>query len=499
MSTVLVVGGGTVGLSAAVFLSHHGVDVHLVECASGPQVHPRATGVGFRTMELFREVGLDGAVDAVAVDMAGSNLGKVTARTLAEADLPGRPPGPTRARLTADMTYTPVTLRGTCPQSRLDAVLLPAARDRGARVEYGVGLASFEQDADGVTAVLSDGRTVRADYLVAADGARSGVRAALGIGASGPGELGEPMTNTLFRADLTALLGGHSFATCTLTHPDATGMLVTVDGATEWCLHTAGDSAPRADLIRIALGVDDLELEIVSALPWRMRGLVADRFTAGRVFLVGDAAHAVPPLGAFGMNTGVADAHNLAWKLALVLRGEAAPALLDSYDAERRPVALVTLEQAVLRLADPALHWDRGPGGAAGRARVGALNAPVVHAGYRYASGAVIDPRPALPSTEDVALDLDGAPGSRVPHAWIADGVSTLDLVGSRFTVLTADDAWLDAADRAGVAAHAVDLPQIPARGALLVRPDGFVGWRAGDTPDRLAPALAALLGYASA
>ncbi|WP_441248705.1 FAD-dependent monooxygenase [Kitasatospora sp. McL0602] len=498
-SEVLIVGGGTVGLSAAVFLAHHGVRVHLVESAAGPQLHPRATGVGMRTVELLREVGLDRAVNEAAVDMAASTLGKISTETLAAAALPALPVQPAGVGPATQPAFTPAALRGTCPQNRLDAVLLSAARERGARVEYGTELLSFEQDAQGVTARLGDGRTIRSQYLVAADGVRSQVRSALGIASSGPGNLGEVMTNTLFRADLRELTGPHGFVACQITHPQAPGMLVTIDGAKEWVLHTGPDHRPTPDFIRTALGAPDLDVEILSSLPWRVRALVADRFADGRVFLVGDAAHAIPPLGAFGMNTGIADAHNLAWKLAFVLRGQAGPALLDSYAAERRPVAQLAMEQSVLRLADPSLHWERGPQGAEARAKVGAVNAPIVHLGYRYSSAAVIEASPELPSTEDVSLALDGSAGSRMPHAWVADGVSTLDLIASRFTLFTAEGGagadWIVAAERLGLAAHGVDLPQLPPGGALLVRPDGFVGWRAArGQAQQLPAALAALL-----
>ena len=538
---VLIAGGGTVGLSAALFLAHQGVSTLLVEHQNGPSIHPRATGVGPRTVEFFREVGIEDAVNAAAIDMSTGSLGKISAETLAQADLASASAtAPPQERQVAGPfdTVSPCRLRGTCPQDRLDPVLLAEAYRRGVAVHYSTRLVSFEQDNDGVTATLEGpaGRwIVRADYLVAADGVRSGVREALGIGMSGPGELGQPMINILFRADLSAYTKGATFVNCNITNPDARGMLMTVDGVKDWIFHTVydPDAGETADdftaarcraLIRAAIGDAELAVEVRSVLPWRVRGLLADRFADGRVFLAGDAAHIVPPIGAFGLNTGIADAHNLAWKLATVLRSHASPILLDSYEAERRPVAALTLEQAMLRLADPWLHWGSGPQAAAARAAAGVVHGPVVHLGYRYDSGAMIDAQPELPSTENVGLNLDGAPGSRLPHTRIEqDGqaLSTLDLVRSRFTLLTGSggDLWLQAAqyvsDRLGVklVAHKIapeasvvdregKWPRIAGLaedGAVLVRPDQFVAWRKAtlsDHPaDDLAQAFTRLLG----
>jgi putative polyketide hydroxylase len=524
---VLVVGGGTVGLASAVFLGSHGVPCHVVERHARPSVHPRALGMGVRTMELMRQVGLQDAVDAACVPMGGPGF-KADARTL--ADLPPSPP-PVRTpdrpgHPLADLS--PAVPRGGCPQDRLDAVLLPAARERGATVAFGTELLGIDQDGDGVTATVTDAdgtRTVRAEYLVGADGSASRTRTLLGIPTAGPGPLGTPMTNVLFRADLVGRFGVLPTITG-ITHEDAPGMLISI-GDNRWTFHFAHapDGPALTDerltaLVRTAIGVSDVPVEVLSALAWRPSGLVADRFREGRVFLVGDAAHTVPPLGAFGMNTGVSDAHNLAWKLAMVLDGRAGDGLLDTYQAERRPVAQTTLHQAMLRLADHGLHWNADY--AAQRAAVGAFNAPVVHLGYRYDSTAVVGADPTLPSTEDVRLDLDGTPGSRLPHLPVlVDGVpsSTLDLVGPGFLLLAgpAGGQWCAAADevaaRTGLALRGrlvagqgevidpgdVIDPQdrwcaqvgIGPAGALVVRPDGFVAWRA----PRLCAEPAAVLG----
>ena len=489
---VLVVGGGSVGLLTAALLTHHGVPAVLVERRSGPSVHPRATGIGPRTVEALRELGLDTAVDAVAVDLRGKT-GKAVARTVVEMGAGDVVTVPMPTPSADEFDVTPFRLRGVCAQDRLDAVVAADLARRGVDLRWSTRLVGIAQDADGVDVELEgpDGRySLRCARVVAADGTHSAVRTAFGVGTSGVGDLGKSMINILFRADLRPHLRGMSFATCTITTPEAPGLLATVDGETNWVFHVAcdvdGGERPEdfthercAAVVRVAVGDPDLDVEVRSVLPWRPRSSLADRFTVGRVFLVGDAAHTVSPLGAFGLNTGVADAHNLAWKLAAVHHGEAGAGLLDTYAQEREPVAAATLDQAMRRRADPELHWGRGPEADAARAAAGVWAAPVVHLGQRYDSAAVIDPRPDLPSTVDLAAALDGSPGSRVPHAWI-DGTSTLDLVASRWTLLvgTAGDRWLTAAADVGLPAHRVAVPWLPAEGALLVRPDAIVAMR---------------------
>jgi putative polyketide hydroxylase len=499
---VLIAGGGTVGLSAALFLAARGVPALVVERRAGISIHPRALGVGIRTIEIFRSLGLEDAVCTVGRRLTFGQ-GRISARTLASADwssfykLPAAEPG---------AIPSPTVGGAACSQDLLDEIVLGAACERGAEVRFGVEVVAVEQDAAGVTATVvereggaASQRTIRAEYLIVADGAGGGLRETLGVPVSGPGVLGPPIVNILFRADLRTIAQGHEITFAILNNEELNqGLLMSIDGRERWVLHVPFDPARESaedftpercrDLVaRVALGAPELPVEILSVLPWRVGARLADRFREGRIFLAGDAAHVMPPMGGFGMNTGIADAHNLAWKLARVLRGQAGPGLLDSYDAERRPVARFTMDQALLRLESPPLHWD--PSRTAEREEKGIAADMVVHLGYRYGS-------PAPPSLFDLDRDLDGAPGSRVPHAWLereGQRVSTLDLAGAGFALLAGPEGgdWCGAA--AAVAERLeMDLPafRIPdeawcraagvgKRGALLVRPDGFVAWRA--------------------
>ncbi|MGW2050986.1 FAD-dependent monooxygenase [Streptomyces sp. NPDC001858] len=506
---VLIVGGGTVGLATAVFLGHHGIPATVLERRPGPLDHPRALGINERTLELLREVGLREQVEE-AFGRLPTAAWRGSVNTLAESAYP--PLGDALDFRTATVAeVSPAEVLGTCPQDRLDAILLPAARAHGATVRFGASVASVATGPDGATVTLADGSVLHADHVIAADGASSTVREALGIAAQGPGTLGVPKMNIVFRAELYERFGSVPFMT-DITSPGAWAVLIAVDGTDRWMLHVDCDPAAGAHpddftpercaaLVRGALGADDIPVELLSVASWRLTARVAERFRDGRFFLVGDAAHTIPPLGAFGMNTGVADGHNLAWKLAAVLRGDAEDALLDTYHTERHPVAEFTLRQAMARLRNPALHWN--PFAAAERQKAGAVATPVVQLGYRYDSTAVVGADLKLPSTEDVRQNLDGSPGSRMPHLWVErDGerLSTLDLPGSRFAVLTGPvgDGWYEAAEALAASRSdgltvyrmgggGLDVPEgrwlalagTGPEGALLVRPDGFVAWRA--------------------
>ncbi|NEB95016.1 FAD-dependent oxidoreductase [Streptomyces bauhiniae] len=533
---VLIVGGSLVGLSMSVFLGRLGVRHMLVERHSGTSIHPRGRGNNVRTMELFRVAGVEPDIKAAA-SLLADNHGILQTPTLVgdagEWLFKNIDPGGGLAR------FSP-TAWCLCSQNDLEPVLLDSARELGGDLRYFHQMESFEQDAAGVTATVFDRNTeerftVRADYLVAADGPRSPVRRALGIGQSGPGDLFANVSVTFRSRALADVVGDRRFICCYLTHPDADGALLPVDNKENWVFHapwhpergeTLDDFTEERlrDHIRRAVGADELDVKITGMASWRAAERVADLYSSGRVFLAGDSAHEMSPTGAFGSNTGIQDAHNLAWKLSAVLSGWAGPGLLESYGAERRPVATATSARASARSVEHSHPGFAPAPGVGGAKRGGILN---VVLGYRYPAGAVLGADPYAEVVPD-ALALDGRPGSRAPHLWLRRGglrLSTLDLYERSMVLLTdsPDDAgWYAAARRVaaedGVALDAYRLGPTPdadltydtegddwakahgttADGAVLIRPDGFVAWRAtsaaADPDTVLREALTSLL-----
>ncbi|GAA4889882.1 FAD-dependent monooxygenase [Streptomyces coeruleoprunus] len=485
---VLVVGGSLTGLSAALFLGAHGVPCLVAERRDGVLAHPRLRGLLPRAMELYRQAGAETAILERCPPAAPvSDLVSVHARTLSERH---EPLAPTEDEDEADpgsgggavspCAFVPIG------QDDLEAVLLDEACRRGADVRFGTELTGLEQDPEGVTARLRapDGtvETVRAAYVIAADGAGSPVRRGLGIGRTGPGALFH-MATVHLRADLSPALRGRPLGMAYLDSPAPGTTLGPLDSTgLHWFFATSvppGDGTDHdpAAWVRAATGLPGLDVEVLEQIPGSGRRIstfpvgawVADRFREGRMFLAGDAAHLMPPTGTFGGLTAVVDAHDLAWKLALVLRGDAGPALLDTYGAERRPAAERAMRQAYTRARR---RW-RLPGS--------------------------VPDEPVLPTGVLMygAAEPSGAPGTRAPHVYVSDGassssaVSTLDLYGAGLVMLVGPegDAWSEAAAEAArrlsvpVEVYHLDeelaAPHGLARGgALLVRPDGVVAWR---------------------
>ncbi|MFI5775583.1 FAD-dependent monooxygenase [Nocardia sp. NPDC051570] len=443
---VLIVGGSLVGLSAAVFLAWRGVPVVLVDKHRGSSLHPRAIGYTTRTLELFRATG---------VEVPESLQGNTPPRRARVASLAGTwfeeyPWTPGGAR--PDIEYSPV--RATAiPQDRLEPILRERALELGVELWLGTELIDFTQDDDGVTAVLrrrEDGHEyrLRARYLVAADGAGSGIREALGIGRHGEGLL-STQRSILFTAPLDTYLV-HGVVQFEIEQPGFRTFLTTYSDG-RWVLMLADDIDRDADeqraLVRKAIGRTDIPIELITVGRWELAALIADRFSAGRVFLAGDAAHQLPPnRGGFGANTGIEDAHNLAWKLAAVLSGEAAPALLDTYDAERRAIAELRHEQLFAR-ADYKAYLKTPKSG------VPILDDVAVELGQLYRSTAILGTDPELPPARRPE-EWAGQPGTRAPHLWVLLGdkeMSTLDLFGRGWVLLSEDERWADALVRPGI------------------------------------------------
>ena len=505
---VLIVGGSLVGLSTAVFLGHHGVPSLVVERHRGTAIHPRAALVSQRSIEAYRAVGLQAEVEEAAAGEFAQNGAILSAESLGGKEL--------------DWYFRFINegVEGISPSPRLfvtqiglEPVLLRAAERLGARIEYASEAVSVEQDGDGVTTVVRprDGgpeRTVRARYLVAADGAHSPIRERLGIPKLGHGSFSDSIT-IYFHADVRALMGDRNLSVIYVFGPRLQGFFrFSIDLQAGFLVvnSTSDDNGKRSvrigeDMstatcvryVREALGDPDIAVEIENVQRWSASAEYAERLREGRVLLAGDAVHVMPPTGGFGGNTGVQDAYDLAWKLAYVLDGRAGETLLDTYDGERQPIGAFTTEQAytryVLRL-DPTLGKEN---------LMPIVEEATVELGYRYRSdGIEIEPGDDGAAWEDPRAPT-GRPGFRAPHLPISldDRESTLDLFGRGLVLLAGarGEPWCSAAAAAGAAlgvavdGHRIDRAVDPTgrfgelygtgeEGAALVRPDGFVAWR---------------------
>ncbi len=524
--SVLIIGGGPVGLALAGDLGWRGINCMLIEKGDGTVGQPKMDMIGIRSMEFCRRWGIVDDVESAGYNrdypqdcawvttLNGYEFGREYFPPMSQEKPPIHSP----------------QKRERCPQNFFDRVLQRFAKSSPCvSIVYNTELLEFNDQAGVVEARVRDLRTgqtrvVRANYLVGCDGGASQVRQQLGIEMVGDAVL-TYTTNIIFRCQGLEQLHdkkpGYRFIFIGAEGTWAT--LVAINGRDQWRFSLIGDAQKRtlteeearAAIVR-AVG-KPFDFEILSVLPWVRRQLVARQYSKGNVFIAGDAAHLTSPTGGFGMNTGLLDIVNLSWKLAAMAQGWGGAHLLDSYEAEQLPVAVRNVGEATENLRrmlspriaelDPRMFDSSDPGAEAARLEYGQRYTEMmrrewfsigVHLGYVYEGSPIVvpdgTPRPPL---ETSRYTPTARPGSRAPHAWIGEGRSTLDLFGQSFVLLRLGthpptaDALQVAADAVKMPLQMVDLQgeeveKLYERKLVLVRPDGQVAWRADAIPENV-------------
>jgi 2-polyprenyl-6-methoxyphenol hydroxylase-like FAD-dependent oxidoreductase len=490
---VLVAGAGPGGLATALSAARHGARVLVVDRRPGTSGLPRATGINVRTVEILRTWGIARAVRAHRIPVGPDTASAAT--LVAPPHSIGRAGGYASLREILDVSPT---LPLACPQDRLEPVLVDAVRRAGGEIRFATPLVDLHVRPDGVRAELGSGTRVHARFVVGADGTRSTVRAALGIGTVHLGTWAHAV-QVLFRPRaalpephrvLTFVDEPHPAALCPMGEGRWTYVGLRFDGTRP---AVPADWTPT---LRTATGLPELNPEVLDVQPVTLAAEVATAYRAGPGFLVGDAAHRTTPVGGIGLNTAIHDGHELGWKLAWVARGLAGEALLASHDAERGPAGLAAAARSLDTQGRPT-------------------DGLAISLGHTHRSAVIAGSDPA----PDLRLDLAARPGERAPHAWVrlaGRHRSTLDLFDGILTLLTGADGrpWARAAATAvagvplqvlvaGLDVHGPALASryVLGRGsAVLVRPDGRVAWRHdGACPDRvaaLAGAVCTALGH---
>jgi 2-polyprenyl-6-methoxyphenol hydroxylase-like FAD-dependent oxidoreductase len=518
---VLIVGAGPVGLAVALELCWRRIPCTIIDQGDGSVDLPRGAMVAARTMEYCRRWGIadrikqSGFPPDYKLDMVfcTSLKGHLLARDDYPSERDSKPPP------------TSPEKRTWCPQIMFDPTLARCVADYGTvTMRYGCSLERFEERGDHVLAHAADaatgeGVTIRAQYLVACDGSASLVRKATGIESDGVPVLSYSV-NVFFRSP--TLLRAHDKGEAErylLVGRDGTwGNITVVDGRESWRITVIGNDEKMdlsrfdgAEVVRRAIGSDDVPFEIIAVRPWRRTQAIARQYHRDRVFLAGDAAHTMSPTGGFGMNTGIIDAVNLGWKLEAALAGWAGPDLLASYGIEQMPIAYrnsefstVNFNNWVAAQSGCDLVLDDTAAGAQARREVGERMKQAlisewqclgVQLGFRYENSPICIADGTPPTPDDVTdYVATSRPGARAPHAWLPDGSSTLDLFGRGFVLLRLGAAPPDvtpliAAARAQkMPLRVVDIadPAIAAlyeRKLVLVRPDGHSAWRDDTVP----------------
>lgn len=509
----------------ALLLDRFGIPFVLVEKNASTTNHPKARGTWSRTMELFRQWGIEQAVRKRGLPNGASGFAFV--ETIAGHEYGRVPREP-------DLGHTPAW-KCTAPQDVVEEELLEKVRGtKVGRIQFSTEFVRYDQDEHGVDVVVRDLTTGKetkwsAQYLIGADGAGSGVRRTAGISMEGPSSLAT-MCNDYWQADLSHIksageVGGYRLGPLSNGRPGAS--ILNTNGRDKWLSITrigqenSVDATPWTDeeVVRNArahVGIPNLDVSIINRSVWRVSKQIAACYTAGRVFLVGDSAHRFPPTGGFGMNTGIQDAHNLAWKLSMVLGGKASPRLLDTYDSERRPVGKANADfsfgntqrfqhlEAAFRSSnvDHISFWVKDA--------TNHQHSMGLGLGFSYDEGALIPDGTVKPNLRSRVYDPSDRPGGRFPHLWLdlSRQHSTLDLFDKNFVLLIGPkgEGWTEAAQSVSagmsipVDAHQLETVdsrdglEMGQRGAVLIRPDGHVAWRVPYIPQDPAGSLSSAL-----
>ncbi|WP_370117727.1 FAD-dependent oxidoreductase [Streptacidiphilus sp. MAP12-33] len=572
---VLVVGSGPAGSSAALMLSTYGIDNLVITKHRWLADSPRAHYKNQRTMEVLRD--LDVADEVRAKASPKEVMGNVVFCTSLVGEELGRLPyGANRAERQSDYSSASPAEHCDLPQHLLEPILLSNAAQRGSHVRFDTQFLRLEQDEHGVTAHvldrLKDERyEIRAKYLIGADGGNSLVAEQIGLPMEGRMGLAGSIS-IILQADLSHLVAHRPGYLWWVMQPGANvggigmGLLRMVRPWNEWQIvwgydMSAGEpDVSEIDAVGIArqlIGDDSVDITIRSVSTWTVNQMYATRYSQGRVFCMGDAVHRHPPSNGLGSNTSIQDAYNLAWKMAMVIKGQASDRLLDTYDRERAPIGKQIVERANKSIEEfggvfSALGLDANLDAAQMRANMAVLKEASaagaekrkmlreaielksyefatqgVELNQRYESDAVCPDgtdQPAWLRDPELYYQASSRPGARLPHAWLdrrGTQVSSLDVVGKgRFTLLTGlnGQIWVEAAERVSaelgieIAAHVIgpghalqdlygdwaDVTEVPEDGCLLVRPDAFVAWRKADSAaaaDSLRAALRGILG----
>ncbi len=499
---VVISGGGPCGLMTALLLTRAGVASVVLERKTGLSTHPKAMGVSRRTAEIYRQIGLLDRINDGSLSVDGHWLG-LWAKSLVGEEL-GRVP---LAELHS--IHTPCVAMH-CPQTWTEQVLFEALqKETLAELRFDAEVISIEPKGEVVGVTLRSGEILETPWLVAADGAGSLVRHQLNIGAVGPGDMGH-FINVMFRAAYGKYLKDRPAILYHTLSEEGFENFVAVNGDDIWLMHhflqpgeTVDDYTKEqfAEIIRRASGLPEERVEVLSLSPWVMSPKVAERIREGRVLLVGDAAARLSPTGGLGLNTGMQSVHNLVWKLAAVVRGQAGEALLDTYHSERHGTAVSTMQhtnsnaEEIFAVVTAGLQgeWDRVRS-LVGQSRRGGTGLGQ-DLGLRYGEGAFIPDGTTEPAEADPVNDYipSARPGGRAPHLWADNkGHSLLEFFGKGFCLLIGKDgdAWRQAGGVALVqngrefSAHDFEtIYGIQTTGAVLVRPDGYVGARFFEGP----------------